>query len=505
MATLRPNEVQFLAFEGGGGKGVTYMGAIKAMEELKILGLPGRDKIKGIAGASAGAITAFFLSMGFRSGSLETLIMNEKKPGTAVSIFDSFTDDFAADHAGEVRAIVTREFQGRKINVPAWQKNPLLDVKLNWLLSRVVVPALHKKLEAKAHEDPLIGKMVYNSTLEAHRRHLRNPTGKVDVNDLAAFKMILNNLLTDGGLLVGVNVRKYFSSKISQYFLHKSICDPLTRKRYRNHRKGNTILGLEGCTLPNKDFLHLITFRQFYYLTGIDFRVTGTNITRNAPMYFSVVDTPDFPVVEAVGISMNIPILYKPILVNCEVDLNRIGSSYNEKYKGLYVDGGMVNNLPLHAFDYHAELPEESFAGKAGGGSGKRSLHRRIQVPLKSPADVPFILRDSPKHLSPGVLGLRLSENQQEETLFQKVVKYSPIPILGYMGDLMNTFLAQAEDGQIRFLTEKEQIINLSTFDLTTTEFAPPEEKSEKPMREAYRAVKAYFMEPEARLVPGGL
>src|SRR6266446_4370725 len=72
---LRPEEIKYLAFEGGGGKGFAYLGALEELEDRKILEFtdePGgfhklKPKIRGIAGASAGAITALLVSCGFNS------------------------------------------------------------------------------------------------------------------------------------------------------------------------------------------------------------------------------------------------------------------------------------------------------------------------------------------------------------------------------------------------------------------------------------------------------
>ena len=54
-----------LTFLGGGAKGVVYVGAIKALEELHVL-----DCIKKVSGSSIGALTALFVSLGFPAGSI---------------------------------------------------------------------------------------------------------------------------------------------------------------------------------------------------------------------------------------------------------------------------------------------------------------------------------------------------------------------------------------------------------------------------------------------------
>src|SRR5262245_55563630 len=54
-----------LVFEGGGAKGVAYMGALRAIEARKL-------RIAAVAGASAGAITAVLVACGYGAARLET-------------------------------------------------------------------------------------------------------------------------------------------------------------------------------------------------------------------------------------------------------------------------------------------------------------------------------------------------------------------------------------------------------------------------------------------------
>src|SRR2546423_9109336 len=66
---LKPGEIRFLAMEGGGGKGFAYLGALGVLEELHVM-----DHVEGFAGASAGAITAFLLSIGYDRAKLEEFL-----------------------------------------------------------------------------------------------------------------------------------------------------------------------------------------------------------------------------------------------------------------------------------------------------------------------------------------------------------------------------------------------------------------------------------------------
>lgn len=60
-----------LVFEGGGVKGVAYVGALRVLEQRGIM-----PQIKRVAGTSAGAITAACVAMGFTSDQLEKLLMD---------------------------------------------------------------------------------------------------------------------------------------------------------------------------------------------------------------------------------------------------------------------------------------------------------------------------------------------------------------------------------------------------------------------------------------------
>jgi NTE family protein len=62
-------QINNLAFEGAGIRGLAYCGAIKALEQNGSL-----KNVKRIAGTSAGAITALLLSINYTSSEIETII-----------------------------------------------------------------------------------------------------------------------------------------------------------------------------------------------------------------------------------------------------------------------------------------------------------------------------------------------------------------------------------------------------------------------------------------------
>jgi len=52
-------DLENLVFEGGGVKGIAYAGAVQSLKNHNLL-----DKVKRVAGTSAGASTAMLLSIG---------------------------------------------------------------------------------------------------------------------------------------------------------------------------------------------------------------------------------------------------------------------------------------------------------------------------------------------------------------------------------------------------------------------------------------------------------
>ncbi|XP_060069581.1 uncharacterized protein LOC132549645 isoform X2 [Ylistrum balloti] len=61
-----------LVFEGGGNKGLAYCGAVRVLEEIGVF-----PKIKRLAGASAGAMTAALLAVGYNSYEIEEFLSQD--------------------------------------------------------------------------------------------------------------------------------------------------------------------------------------------------------------------------------------------------------------------------------------------------------------------------------------------------------------------------------------------------------------------------------------------
>src|SRR5206468_3955021 len=68
------------------------------------------------------------------------------------------------------------------------------------------------------------------------------------------------------------------------------------------------------------------------------------NLSTAQSHYFSVETTPAFCVADAVRISMSFPFAFKPVLIPKRNVLP-------PDLAGYWIDGGVLNNIPIHAFD----------------------------------------------------------------------------------------------------------------------------------------------------------
>lgn len=147
---------------------------------------------------------------------------------------------------------------------------------------------------------------------------------------------------------------------------------------------------------------------------------------------------------------MNLPILFKPIIVEADVPKG-ILNKRTDDYYGFWVDGGLLNNFPLHAFDY---------------------------------------LESNGRSLNPYTLGLRLTDGKPNSQL---KLNYNKRSIFTFLTDMLFSLLYPSEEGQILNDDERDQTIELYTYDLETTEFAPSTEKRKVPIRYAEQKVSEEF------------
>jgi len=95
------------------------------------------------------------------------------------------------------------------------------------------------------------------------------------------------------------------------------------------------IIDFLGLFMSKKNIDPDITFIDLFKKTSAKLFITGTCINDINLYYFSVDHTPNMKVLEAIRISMSLPIFFKPYF-------------YDNKY---WIDGGCINNYPIDLFN----------------------------------------------------------------------------------------------------------------------------------------------------------
>ncbi len=89
-----------------------------------------------------------------------------------------------------------------------------------------------------------------------------------------------------------------------------------------------------------------ITFRQLHERCGRELAIPVTNVSRMMTEYCHLKTTPNMAVRLAARMSMSLPVLLQPVRVRS------VYHSFGADDDGdLYVDGGLLSNNPIHAFD----------------------------------------------------------------------------------------------------------------------------------------------------------
>lgn len=472
MATKKLGGVRYLTFAGGGGKGIVYLGVIKALEEA-LHGLP-RDKvwaplespeevpyannfpesafhdkplidisqpikdreILGISGASAGAITAFMLAMGMSSRQIFEVVEStrsktvELNKNESVALFETF---FGPPHISKLRSVADGE---PNIEEPyadeRWKTNAI-----GWLGAGIVEAT--KFMEKDPEQDRSVPvRMIFDSAVPGQY------AGKsiVDVYTMS--------LLSGYGVFTGIEVRTLFDSLLEEQLLNgieQSDWDAM----------------FPGIAKEPAN----VTFQRFMRITGVDLVITGTNLSKQIPLTFSYKSTPHFPVAEAVGISLSIPIMFKPVLVTGSVD-EEMGptDSYNASYRGYYVDGGMLNNVPVQVFD-HCRLESVPFRHHVETARVAWSRERAHADGLNDVALARVSSRD------PETRVLTFYFTEQEALSLPDASGRSNWPSLSvYLPMLLGTLLYSANAGRVASDAVRRDLVEIETQGVAVTDFS---------------------------------
>jgi len=488
--TNEDEKVKFLAFEGGGGKGIAFLGALAALEEVGVLGET--NQIEGISGSSAGAITSYLVALGY----------NSKQLGQILSVKDTFNAFYDGPDNNQVRSVIGNTFQTdyEKRKPVIFKTDPvtgefvheLIPVQLRSQVTGMVrnypfVPYGSYNLVVLGswfaialgfglgsyYSDKIRGRLLdglggvgltvflttyFGPALARMKafsklKELPEEEGKEPFEALVAqitqdedtLYRYVYNILVDRGLFPGFNIRDFFLTSMAGSPVYKENETPLNNTTFTNTH-GNP------------------SFEGFFNKTGIDFRLISTNMTTGRPQSFSRLHTPEFPVIDAVGMSASFPFAFKPVLVlDSQTENPQPRTTSVEPgdilgnpemlgpEDGYYGDGGITNNIPMHEFDDAKDQP-----------------------------------------LNPHMLGIRLEDLSPGTDETQDEI--GAFSILGsHAGDLFKSLYHNSELGRLRTTREMERTIVLDTSGLETLQFVAPIEKSGPRVIDAYLKTRFTF------------
>lgn len=315
---LGPKEIKYLVLEGGGGKGFAFLGAIQVLEKLEVV-----QNIQGFGGASAGAITALLLSMGMGSRAIADFLNTTD--------FGAFFDPpvprrrppFLSGLPPVENSKQEKKFiEDRSLTnfIPLFFQEPFAsnagaDIEqltaIGSLLFSNITPQLGKSIGLTLN-------ILGVSLKQSKEKSLIDARPFIDAL-LSGGRHYFAYLPRDMGLFSGERARNVFRALIYER-AHRG-------KKYRVLRAYND----------------LITFKQHFEIFGKELVMTGTNLRTGSTVIFSKDETPEYPVADAVRISMGLPYLYKPYVIDEAVR--------GWPPCGVYVDGGVWNNLPYREFE----------------------------------------------------------------------------------------------------------------------------------------------------------
>ena len=330
---ISKDQIKYLSFEGGGGKGNAFVGAIAALQKLKVLQFQNNrmvGQIKEISGASAGAITALLLGSGYSFYELRAVLLSTQ--------FDKFFDN---PQVGE-NIVVGKGFSF--VDAATARKRlkgspSSVEAVMTFVSFVLTAYGLNKELSAEAR------KAVVGFLLDKYGLTKENP--KLAEKLRQNVDLYLQCLILDFGLFSGDKIQRAFNLWISTKIY-------MAKRNIRQDDREGKLSAIEDAEKDNGargGKVHLWTFREHFEVFRVKLKFTSVNFRTAKLQILSVDTTPDFPVAQAARMSMSLPCIFKPVVIN--------GESLKECkleafWEGLWVDGGLFDNAPVKVFNDNA-------------------------------------------------------------------------------------------------------------------------------------------------------
>ena len=303
---IDPQNIKYITFEGGGGKGNAYLGALKALEDLGML-----DKIQGVSGASAGAITSLLVGTDHSFDEIKKIISGA-----------DFIKDLL-DSAIQGKGITLKEGKSKDVGAIAHDN---YDVSQKGVISQSMFSGMGIAESIQNYTPTgMLSKMLTGDIID----YLIDNEALAD-KFAANMSGYMECLYYDYGFFSGIEIHKWLNSILRAKIKEKS-------------PKGHEFSENSG---GNNEYSPFPTFAEIDGLFSKTLKFTAVNFRTQQLHILSRETTPDLPVATAARMSMNLPFIFKPV--------KKEGSSH-DTLRGLWLDGGIMNNAPVKVFEDEGE------------------------------------------------------------------------------------------------------------------------------------------------------
>ncbi|PSK89537.1 patatin-like phospholipase family protein [Taibaiella chishuiensis] len=472
MARIKPEDIEYLSFEGGGGRGLAYLGSLIAFLHPAFKGrimyydeqtrrhYLNTNTIKGMAGTSAGSIACALLACKVSLEEIIDLMTTGGKSNKTHSALDdlltgnkSYLDLFGDDDTSEKTALipsissytgfwsVDRNSDYRQNKMKGVMKKTHLDLVLK--LSPLFLNPLGQAATALALSSSTVMANMQNVSVDYGLKHgfvLRNYLdflmGRGIGNEVARTQKQITRSPYSISLLPpgeSVTVKPKRAPYLPQpfpviTFPEVSLPDPVffTKKVISAATAAVSASGKYKAVneaLQKKKTWLSYTFAEHAQVFNTELVLCATQVERGQPFYFSKKTTPNIRIADAVRMSMSIPVYFKGFKIWDEEAYTVPEAGV---LRGIWVDGGVKNNNPIRVFDKPAPGSKQSYPYQRG-------------------------------NINPKVLGLLLGLPQIDDKarhLFKPENETGNL--LDYAGSLMNTVISNSSE--LQFNNDQEEM-----------------------------------------------
>ncbi len=313
-------------FEGGGGLGMSYLGALRFLEDRRVW-------FRRVAGNSAGAIVAAMIAVGFDAEEIEWLSSaypNSPKVPDSLKKFDITKPIHFNKFLDPPRLEDLDRASRRKTFLWRWLKGQIID---DFGRKRYPVPTQKQAVDAciaSIFDSSIIGKAIGAI-----------PGAKGFVRDALNLTLVL---LPDAPMKI--KDLAFIDTETARVAFADTVWDALAANSAEMRLLTNLVY--EGSIFEGKNALQ--TFKElfgrkihgnpkatvlFKELKTIPLAVLAADVRQGRLVVYSTETTPNFEVAEAVRQSMSIPLVFQPRVKGLQGTRRDI------------VDGGVFSNFPL--------------------------------------------------------------------------------------------------------------------------------------------------------------